>query len=419
MLRPIRHSGPCSRVHVPSSRFFQRLCLSQHLRVAAPWTTGPDAAPCSIAFSRFPSHHRGLGGAFMARRSLVGIACLAATMAAAMIAFRCWHGPPPRGAFYYWQTTWTPAAAANTWHGAGFNRLYLRFFDVAPAPGEISRGGAAIPVAPLELSAPLPQGVTIIPVVFIQNDVLRGGIDASALAAHILVKIAGVATQAQVVVDEVQLDCDWSDATQDRYFALLRAIKAQAPARLQRKVVALSATIRLHQVKYLQRTGVPPVDRGMLMYYNMGKIAAGSSRLSIYNQDDADKYVSWITRYPLPLDLALPVFSWAIQQRGGAVVALLESMVETELAASDLFARSTLTTYSVTRSGLFHGHYFYQGDLVRFETVTPELTRLAARSAADHQPRHAPFRTIAFFDLNPRTMTRYEPSFFPKTLAVF
>ncbi len=357
----------------------------------------------------------------MARRSLVGIALLGATIAAAMMFGRGRHGPPPRGAFYYWQTTWTPAAAANTWHGAGFDRLYLRFFDVAPASSENSQRQRvpAIPVAPLELSAPLPQGVTITPVVFIQNDVLRGGIDTSALAAQILGKIAEVATQAQVAVDEVQLDCDWSDATRGGYFALLRAIKAQAPARLQRKAVVLSATIRLHQVKYLQRTGVPPVDRGMLMYYNMGKIAARSSRLSIYNQEDADKYASWIDRYPLPLDLALPVFSWAIQERGDAVVALLESVAETELADSNLFARTTATTYLVTRSGLFHGRYFYQGDRVRFETVTPELTRLAARSAAAHQPRHAPFQTIAFFDLNARTMARYEPSFFPKALAVF
>ena len=31
----------------------------------------------------------------------------------------------------------------------------------------------------------------------------------------------------------------------------------------------MSATIRLHQVKYRADTGVPPVDRGMLMAYNL------------------------------------------------------------------------------------------------------------------------------------------------------
>jgi hypothetical protein len=32
----------------------------------------------------------------------------------------------------------------------------------------------------------------------------------------------------------------------------------------------LSATIRLHQVKYFKKTKIPNVDSGVLMYYNMG-----------------------------------------------------------------------------------------------------------------------------------------------------
>ena len=77
----------------------------------------------------------------------------------------------------------------------------------------------------------------------------------------------------------------------------------------------LSATIRLHQVKYYKQAGIPPVDRGMLMFYNMGKLNALTAENSIYNSNDAAGYIETVDDYPLKLDLALPAFSWAVHFR--------------------------------------------------------------------------------------------------------
>jgi len=54
---------------------------------------------------------------------------------------------------------------------------------------------------------------------------------------------------------------------------------------------------------------VPPVDKGLLMFYNMGKISPDlNARNSIYNRADAEAYLESLPNYRLSLDVALPVF---------------------------------------------------------------------------------------------------------------
>ena len=81
----------------------------------------------------------------------------------------------------------------------------------------------------------------------------------------------------------------------------------------------LSATIRLHQVKYREETGVPPVDYGVLMYYNMGHISAMGAN-SIYDRSTALRYLGKLREYPLPLDIALPMFAWGVHSADGQVL---------------------------------------------------------------------------------------------------
>jgi hypothetical protein len=68
-------------------------------------------------------------------------------------------------------------------------------------------------------------------------------------------------------------------------------------------------------VKYRERTGVPPVDRGMLMFYNMGRFSADPEARAIFDLESARRYLARISSYPLPLDLALPMWSWTVAPR--------------------------------------------------------------------------------------------------------
>lgn len=338
------------------------------------------------------------------------IAALAALLGAALCFWRfADRREAPHGAFYYWQTIWSFAPdEAAAWREAGIDRLYVRFFDVVY--DEERRSAQA--VAPIEFATP-PPSLPVTPVVYVTNEALART-DAAAipeLARHIGDKVAGMAAAAPLTYDELQIDCDWTEATRARFFALLSALKTEGRR--------LTATIRLHQVKYPHRTGVPPIDRGMLMFYNMGRIGAAGDAMSIFNADDAGKYVAAIPSYPLPLDVALPLFSWAVLQRSGKAAGLIEGIAAAEFAGSPLFREVGRETFRTLDGTLFRGRYFQKDDIVRFETVTPEITRSAAALVARHQPKLAPFATVSFFDLNTRTLARYENGFFKKTLAVF
>ena len=88
-------------------------------------------------------------------------------------------------------------------------------------------------------------------------------------------------------------------------------------------------------------------------------------------------------------------------------------------STSEIFAPDRAGRFVARTDGFFRGRYFRAGDVVRFETSTPAITREAAAMVARHQPRRAPFATIAFFDLNPRNLARYDQGFFDETLAAF
>jgi hypothetical protein len=213
--------------------------------------------------------------------------------------------------FYYWKTTLKlDPTAGPTFTQLGVDRLYIRFFDVTWSP----RFKAVIPNRPVLIPHQnLLGGEEVVPVVYVTREALDHlapgqvkGVakDILGLAGH-LDREMGKAS-----APELQMDCDWTPGTRETYFALLEAMRAgMAKAFPQAK---LSCTIRLSQVKYPTLMGVPPVDRGVLMVYHTASPAKLSEKDSILDLKDAKSYLGGLSRYPLPLDIALPLFSWAV-----------------------------------------------------------------------------------------------------------
>lgn len=353
------------------------------------------------------------------RIALLTVALLG-LVSAALVVKEPWQRPrtdiavSPQRAFYYWKTQWTgdPALARSLAENRAA-RLYLRFFDVDWE----DTVRAAQPIAPLRIEAALPAGIDIVPVVFITNRVFRStpyaGVDA--LADRVLRKIDAMAAASHLTPLEVQLDCDWSDATRTRYFRFVDRIGQVLRARQ----VRVSATLRLHQIKYPARTGVPPVDRGMLMFYNFGMLRADAPRSSIFNVPDADRYASYIASYSLPLDLALPLFSWAVHSRDGNVLGLIEKLEAQDIERAGGFRAQAQGRYQAARAFFFRGRYFMEGDTLLLEETTPEVTRQAALVAARGATPAKPYATVAFFDLDERNLRHYAASDFQRILAAF
>jgi hypothetical protein len=211
---------------------------------------------------------------------------------------------------YWWKTTLKPEDSVSYYiQKFKLQKLYVRFFEVEYS--EYFK--KANPEATLEVTDKV-SGVEIVPVVFINRDVLSylKGDEAIAQLATNIVKKAGcnpALNKAELgpgrPFKELQIDCDWRDSAQKTYFSLLRAIKQQIGG------MTLSVTLRLYPYKYREKCGVPPADRAALMMYNLGDLKDFANSHAIYSEKEATAYFGAAEKYPIPLDVALPSFGYA------------------------------------------------------------------------------------------------------------
>lgn len=270
---------------------------------------------------------------------------------------------PLTPAFYHWQTTFNPNPTEITLlRQLGISKLYIRFFDV----DWNLQLRQPIPNAVIQFKNK-PAGLSIVPVVFITNRTLQHLTppEVPALAQKIAQKIQQIASQNNIRPVEVQLDCDWTGSTRDRYFVLLQAVKKAVS-------VPLSATIRLHQIKYTAQTGVPPVDRGMLMFYNMADWKQPSTQNSIYDLDVARRYTAYLETYPLPLDIVMPLFRWTVVYRNTRFLLLLNNVAHRQLVAQPFLQMQKDTNRFVAQHDtVAFGMSIRRGDLFRAEACLP------------------------------------------------
>jgi hypothetical protein len=177
----------------------------------------------------------------------------------------------------------------------------------------------------------------------------------------------------------------------------------------------LSATIRLHQYKQPGKTGVPPVDRGMLMFYNTGDIDDPADGNSIFQADQVGRYLQGApARYPLPLDVVLPVFSWGLVYRDDALWKIIHGLRAADLTDTALYAPGV--HYTVRKGTFLSGHYLRPGDEIRLEAIGPKLLETAAGLAA--QVSLAPDATVGFYHLDTNMVRAYPSRVLLNTLKV-
>ena len=307
---------------------------------------------------------------------------------------------PPVRAFYFWKTRWEPSAEILSALNANrIQKLYVRFFDV-----QWNRGKSE-PVSPLEFAAKLPANLDLVPVVYFTNAVFLKTpyAEVEKLSENVLKKINLMATEQGVSFRQLQVDCDWSEGSRRNYFHFVEILRKK----LNPLDIALSATIRLHQIKYYARTGIPPADRGMLMFYNFGRIKADSDRSSIFNKQDAIRYTSYIEGYRLPLDVSLPIFSWVVQSRDGKIIRLVSKTDSDDLIKVENFKRLSPDRFTATKSFFYHGSYYAEGDSLLVESTRPALTEAAAHLAVAGAQWKSRYDTVAFFDIDERNLDHY------------
>jgi hypothetical protein len=275
-------------------------------------------------------------------------------------------------AFYFWRSNFDlNQTEQNALQQQQVKTLYIKYFDV---DWDNARQ-EPVPIARLTSSQPtLPAGTNIIPTVFITNSCILHlkPAAAAALAQKISRLIDDLSAQHNFQnIPEVQIDCDWTAATKDAYFSLLKSIKP-----LQKKT--LSATIRLHQVKYVTGSGIPPADRGMLMCYNMGNLKNPATKNSIIDITELNKYIGALSAYPLDLDLAFPLFEWKVLFRNNAYKGLVQYLPTGILNKS--FTVHNGNRYTLMQDTVLNGYEFKKGDVLRDEQSDYETVFSSAKT---------------------------------------
>lgn len=302
-------------------------------------------------------------------------------------------------AFYYWKTRFrTNAYEQQLLKATGARTLYLRLFDV----GWQDKEQKAAPVGVLQSDTITDTSLKYIPVIYLTQPCLvrLKEEDLPGLAANIDTLAGQLCRRYGLDPTELQIDCDWTRNTSNLYFALLQQLK-QRPFFKGR---LLSCTIRLHQVKYIASSGIPPVDKGLLMVYNMGNLTRYGGHNSILEPDEAKQYLKRLNAYPLPLDVALPLYHWAALFEQKRFKGILYNLGREQFAKDDLDHLEG-HLYRIKKSSTTGGYRLEAGQEIRFEQPEQEdLEEMAAYTGS--RIRDSSFR-VAFFHLDSLSLQPY------------
>jgi hypothetical protein len=293
--------------------------------------------------------------------------------------------------FYHWKTDFKlEAEQIEMMEKLNIRELYVKYFDV------VWNGKEAVPVA--ELNKLSTTDLIIKPVVYITTEVFSQ-LDSTSiekLALDISDKIKSI--HGDENISEIQIDCDWTPSIQDKYFNLLEIIKSEFHD------VLISATIRLYQYKYPGLAGVPPVDKGLLMYYNMGDLTDYEEENSILNNEIGKQYLGF-NDYPLSIDIALPNFNWSLHFRSGEFQQICPNFNIKQLENKDLFEKIS-GLYSFKQDTVIDNVYFRYGDQLSYEYCSGEQLKIAADLLLDEINQEQ--TRIIFYDLQLNTPDDYE-----------
>jgi hypothetical protein len=263
------------------------------------------------------------------------------------------------GAVYHWKSTYNPSEKAKkTMEDLHITKEYIRFFDIDFDKEVLPKGMINFKGKPKKI---------VVPVVYITNKTFAklSLAEIPTLAAKTVAKIQSIAKENELGFDEVQLDCDWTKSTAQAYFNFLNEISYAFQGK-----VKLSCTLRLHQVKFKEQTGVPPVERVALMLYNVGDWTNVNTKNSLFDSEVIDQYIYRLPEYPLPVDIALPIYQQALVFRNNKFHTYFKNVSKTDLKKEfNMKASESDETLICQENCEFRSFSFRKGDVFRHENV--------------------------------------------------
>ncbi len=310
-------------------------------------------------------------------------------------------------AFYYWKTT--PSRLSEKESEVLYNikvkKLYAKLFEVAPDPiltaAPVSKTNLNVETnAYYEEGSPIltylewqRDSLTIIPTIFVLNEVLKdispNELDTLAENINFLVRKYYIQkfNESYPRFEEIQIDCDWTESTSQNYFELLKKIKTVSGKKI-------SCTLRLYPYKYPEKMGIPPVDRVMLMCYNLLS-PLEENKNTILDLKELESYLKGSDRYPLPLDIALPIYSWHRLYHNDQYI----GTIQPDEYSKQFFTEISPYWFEANSECTIDGYFIKPGDKVKIESTDPELIDAAIAIILKEVELPSPV-TISLFHLD-------------------
>ncbi|MBP1673096.1 MAG: hypothetical protein H6Q25_911 [Bacteroidetes bacterium] len=308
-------------------------------------------------------------------------------------------------AFYCWKNPDVSRENMDLLQKNNISKIYMKLFEI-----DYSETMGNYPFnknQPWYYRDFLKDSLEVIPTIFIKNEIFKYNDEKSLdkLADNIVYLIEKYSyytdyydNKKEKIFDykEIQIDCDWTKSTKEQYFYLLKKIK-----QLSHKKI--SCTLRLYAYKYPKSMGVPPVDKAMLMCYNLIKPLSEHNKNSILDIPELKKYLDKKRSYPLHLDIALPTFYWTQMYQNNRFVKLIKYSPK-EIKT---FTKQVKPFwYLVERDTVINYEYFKMGDQLKCEEVSAETIN----QAIDWIKKMVSLdknTTISLFDLDDNTFKQY------------
>jgi hypothetical protein len=315
-----------------------------------------------------------------------------------VVCFSCQKETPPKDltrGIYYWKSTFKISEQEQQMlDTCGVKKLYIKAFDV---DWDFAKK-QAITKANISFEDALPKNIEFVPTIFITNQTLKQTPDNQIDNLSSFINKHFVSVWNDGNLSEIQFDCDWTISTRNKYFRLLTSLQKHF---LEKH---FSATIRLHQIKFAHKTGIPPVERGMLMFYNMSDWTKPQIRNSIYDLDAASQYLATLERYPLPLDVVFPIFRWSVFYRNNRFLTVINN-IDNQTLSSKTFLQKSDNKYTVLQDISAFGLSLRKGDMIRAEEVN--FNEILKGSEALSKKISNQKLTFALYHLDPKTISFY------------
>ena len=299
--------------------------------------------------------------------------------------------------FYYWKSN----VSFNDLEKEYFSKLqaeklYIRLFDVDKSGGMYPE-----PIGMINQFDGNELEAEYIPTVFITNRTFESlpVETVKLLAGNVFRQIEKILNSCNVKnFNEIQIDCDWTTGTRGNYFCFLEELKKIS----HRKI---SCTLRLHQIKFKKKTGIPPVDKAYLMCYATSSPKDNDGKNSILDIELLKDYLSGTENYPVDFDIALPLYSWAVVRNHLGKIKLINGVTAEELQNDTRFEKITGLRFKVAADIFFGGMYLNEGFIIDIENITPGLLN-TAKNYIDKKLKNKNYN-IVYFHLDSIFLKRF------------